>query len=221
MADFILHNYFRSSTSYRVRIALNWKDLNYDYQAVHLLADGGQQHRPEYLKLNPQGEVPTLIHKGRAIAQSFAIIEYLDEIHPSPPLFPKDAFGRAKVRQMCENINCFIHTLGNLKVQQFLEKRYGLDASKKEEWVGHWTHQGLTATEKLLSEFSGKYSFGDEVSAMDCFLVPQVFSAERFKVDLSKYENLRRINENCLQLEAFKKAHPSRQPDTPEEMRTR
>jgi maleylacetoacetate isomerase/maleylpyruvate isomerase len=219
MADFILHNYFRSSTSYRVRIALHWKKLGFEYVPVHLLKDGGQQHTPEYRKLNPQGEVPTLIHKGQVLSQSFAILEYLEEICPKPALLPKDPFARAKIRQISENVNSFLHPLGNLKLLQYLEKAHTYDQTMKEEWVNHWSHLGLSATEKLLEEFSGTYAFGDELSLADCFLVPAAFTAERFNVDLLEYPNFRRVTEECAKLEAFIKAHPLRQIDTPPELR--
>ena len=219
MSDITLYNYFRSSTSYRARIALHYKNIPFEYKPVHLVNKDGEQNSAEYLKLNPAGEVPTLVHAGKVIAQSFAIIEYLDEVYNSPALFPKDAYHRAKVRQFCENINSFIHPLGNLKVQQYLEKKHGYTTEDKNAWVAHWTAKGLTATEKILSEFSGKYCFGDEITAADLFLVPQVFSSERFGVDLKPYSKIRAVNENCLQIDAFKKAHPLRQIDTPEENR--
>jgi maleylacetoacetate isomerase/maleylpyruvate isomerase len=219
MAEFILHNYFRSSTSYRVRIALEFKGLPYVYKAVHLLKDGGEQFTPGYRKLNPQAELPTLVHNGKVIAQSAAIIEYLEEVHPAQPLLPKDPFFRAKIRQMCENINSFVHPMGNLKVLQYLEKNHTYDQKMKEEWVNHWTHMGFAATEELLKEHSGIYSFGDSITMVDCFLIPACFTAQRFNVDLAPYPNLRRVNETCANLEPFMKSHPMRQIDTPAELR--
>lgn len=219
MAEFILHNYFRSSTSYRVRIALQWKGLKYQYVPVHLLKDGGEQFKPEYKALNPQAELPTLVHHNKVLAQSAAIIEYLEEVHPAQPLLPKDPFAKAKIRQMCENINSFVHPMGNLKVLQYLEKNHTYDLKMKEEWVQHWTRHGFTAMEQLLQEHSGLYGFGDTVTMLDCFIVPACFTAERFNVDMADYPNLRRVNEESLKLEAFIKAHPLRQVDTPTDIR--
>lgn len=210
-----LYNYFRSSTSYRVRIALYHKGLPFEYKAVHLLNNGGEQHSPEYRKLNPQGEIPTLVHEGRPIAQSLAIIEYLEEVFPQKPLFPQDPFTRAKVRQFCENINAFIHPLSNLKVLQYLEKNHGYDQKQKEVWIQHWAGLGFAATEKLLQESAGDFCFGDKVTAADLFLIPQVFSVKRFHVDMQAYPLIRKIESNCLKLEAFQKAGPGNQPDTP------
>ena len=216
MSKFILYNYFRSSTSYRARIALNLKGIAYEYKAVHLLNGGGEQHSAEYRRLNPQGEVPTLVHNGKAIAQSFAIIEYLEDVHKLPALFPEDPYLKAKVRQFCENINSFIHPLSNLKVLQKLEKDLKYTTEQKNEWVQHWYRQGFSALEEMLMEFSGTYCFGDQVTAADIMLIPCIFTAKRFQVNLDAYPLCLKINDNCLKLDAFKKAHPSRQPDTPE-----
>jgi len=217
MADFILHNYFRSSTSFRVRIALTLKGINYDYKAVNLLK--GEQHSSEYKKINPIGGVPTLIHKGKIIPDSYAIIEYLEETIPQPALLPKEAYLRARVRQVCEIVNSAIHPLGNLRITQYLEKKLGFTAEQKENWIQHWAYAGLDALEANLKEFSGKYSFGDEVTMADIFLIPQIITCQRFKVDMTNYPTLMKIFENCMKHEAFIKAHPFRQPDTPDEMR--
>jgi maleylacetoacetate isomerase/maleylpyruvate isomerase len=214
MSDLVLYNYYRSSTSYRARIALHLKNLPFEYQAVSLIKDGGEQHKPEYRKLNPAGEVPTLIHGSHVIGQSMAVIEYLDEVFPTNPLFPKDAAARAKVRQICEGMNCG-HSLTNLKVQNYLEKELGVVSEKKSQWVTHWISKICESTEKLIATTAGKYSFGETVTAVDVFLIPQLFSAQRFNVDLSTYPTLTRVNEECLKLEAFQKAHPSKQIDVP------
>ncbi len=219
MAQIQLHNYFRSSTSYRVRIALHYKDIPFDYFPVHLLNNGGEHHRAEYKDLNPLEEVPSLVHDGKVIAQSFAIIEYLEEVFPKNSLLPPSAFERAKMRQFCENINSFIHPLSNLKVLQFLEKNHGYDLNQKEFWVQHWSKQGLASLEEMLRTSAGTYCFGDKVSMADLFLVPQVFSAKRFHMDLSPYPLVQKIDKNCEKLEAFRKAHPFRQIDTPPESR--
>ena len=220
MSNLILHNYFRSSTSYRVRIALELKGLKYDYRPVHLVANGGEHNLPGYRQLNPIGGVPTLVHNGKAISQSFAIIEYLNEIFPQPvPLFSEDAFENAKIRQLCETINADIHPLQNLKVTQYLETQLNADPEQKKKWLHKWISEGLSAFEKSLSSFTGKYCFGDKVTAADLFLIPQLYSSLRFGVDISGYKMLAQINENCLLLEAFKNAHPHRQPDTPADLK--
>lgn len=213
MDTLILYNYFRSSTSYRARIALNFKNLPYEYRAVHLLK--AEQHSAEYLRLNPQGEVPSLVHQGRSIAQSIAILEYLEDVFPNPPLYPKDPYLKARVRQFCENINSYLHPLSNLKVMQYLEKKHGYDQAAKEEWIRHWYKPGFEVLEGMLQTSAGKYSFGDQVTAADACLIPAVFTARRFHVDLSAFPTVVRIDKECQSHPAFEKAHPSRQPDTP------
>jgi len=217
MADFILHNYFRSSTSYRTRIALNIKGLSYEYKTVNLLK--GEQHALDYRNLNALGGVPTLIHNGKVIPDSYAIIEYLEELFPAPPLLPRDSYARARIRQACEIINSTAHPLGNLKVHFYLEKNHGFKPQEKEAWARHWYAHGLDALEKTLKNFSGTYSFGDTVTMADLFLVPQIVTAARFNLDLSPYPVLNKIYDNCNKLEPFIKAHPFRQPDTPAELR--
>ncbi|MGZ3744624.1 MAG: maleylacetoacetate isomerase [Pseudobdellovibrionaceae bacterium] len=217
MEEFILHNYFRSSTSYRTRIALNYKKIPFEYKAVHLLK--GEQLSPEYKKLNPIGGVPTLIHRGKVIPDSYAIIEYLEETVPTPPLLPKDFFLRARIRQICEIINSSMHPMGNLRVLKYLEEKNAYDQNQKEEWVQHWGYIGLDALEKNLQDFAGTYSFGDAITMADVFLIPQIVTCQRFKINTEKYKLLTKIFDNCQKLEAFSKAHPFRQPDTPEENR--
>lgn len=217
MAEFILHNYFRSSTSYRARIALNFKNLAYEYKAVNLLKS--EQQSPEYKKLNPIGGVPTLIHNGKIIPDSYAIIEYLEELHPTPALLPKDLYLRARVRQVCEIVNSSMHPMGNLRVLSYLEKEKGYNQEQKEDWFQHWAYRGLEAIEQNLKEFAGTYSFGENVTMADVFIVPQVITCQRFKTDTSKYPTIMKIFNNCQKIEAFAKAHPFGQPDTPEEMR--
>ena len=217
MSDFVLYNYFRSSTSYRVRIALNYKQVDFEYRAVHLLKNGGEQNSPTYLSLNPQAEVPTLLYKnGKSISQSVAIVEYLDEILPNPPLFPQDPFLRAKVRQFCENIKSYLHPLANHKVLQKLENEYGFTQEQKNLWVQSWSTKGFEALEKILQEFSGDFCFGNSLTAADVFLVPALFTAKRFQVDTARYQLCSKIEERCLKMKIFEKAHPYRQPDTPE-----
>lgn len=220
MPDLILYNYFRSSTSYRVRIALEHKNLPYSYSPIHLLNNGGEQNSETYRKLNPVGGVPTLVHGSHTISQSVAIIEYLEmAFSMAPPLFPKDNFLAAKVRQFCETINSDIHPLTNLKVMQYLEKTSGFSASQKQEWIEKWIGDGLASLEKLLLPFAGNFCFGNEFTAADAFLVPQLFSAGRFNVEFKKYSTLNKLNETLKSYPAIVKAHPFRQPDTPADLR--
>lgn len=219
MSQVTLHNYFRSSTSYRVRIALNLKNIEYKYVPVHLLNNGGEQYTANYKALNPMSEVPTLEHEGMTLGQSVAIIEYLEEQFPSPSLFPRDSQKKAKIRQFCENINSFMHPLSNLKVLKYLEENNSYDQKQKEVWISHWYQKGLAASESWLQKNMGQYCFGDHVTVADCFLVPLVFTCERFNVDLKPFKNVVTINDRCLKEEAFAKAHPFRQVDTPAEFR--
>lgn len=219
MSQFVLYNYFRSSPSYRVRIALHHKNIPFTYQAVHLLNNGGEQHSEAYKKINPQEEVPTLVHDGKVLSQSLPIVEYLEELFPQPALFPKTPYERARVRQFCENINSFMHPLGNLKVTQYLEKKHAYTTAQKEEWIQHWMGMGFAALEKFLEQTAGTYCFGDQVTAADIFLVPQIASAKRFNVKMDAYPLINRIEANCLKVESFQKAHPFKQVDTPPELR--
>jgi maleylacetoacetate isomerase/maleylpyruvate isomerase len=217
MSQMLLYNYFRSSTSFRVRIALHLKKIPFEYKPVALLKD--EQWTAEYLKLNPLGGVPTLVHNGKVISESFAILEYLEEISHEHPLLPTDHYLRARIRQACEIINSGIHPIGNLRVQQYLERNYGFTPEQKEAWLHNWYAKGMQALETLLTPFAGQYCFGDTLTLADVFLIPQVQTSQRFNLDLKPYPTLMRINENCLKLEAFQKAHPFRQIDTPDEMR--
>jgi maleylacetoacetate isomerase len=220
MSDLKLYNYFRSSTSYRARIALELKNLNYTYVPVHLTNNGGEQNQETYRNLNPMGGLPTLEHNGKFISQSFAIIEYIDEVFSGGyKLLPTDSFQRAKIRQVCELVNADIHPLQNLKVTQFLEKEFQMSAEQKQIWMNKWIGEGITALEKTLVFFAGNFSFGNTPTAADTFLVPQVFSANRFKVDISACETVLKIYDKCQELPAFQKAHPYCQPDTPADLR--
>ena len=167
-----LHNYFRSSTSYRVRIALHLKHLPFEYVPVHLLNNGGEQNSSEYRLLNPMGEVPTLIVEGKVLSQSLAILDYLDVLQPEPLLFPQEPFQKAKVLQACETINAGIHPITNLKVNQQLVEQFGATDEQKKVWQQKWIHQGLTAFDAITLPFQGKFCFGDRVSAADILLVP-------------------------------------------------
>lgn len=219
MAALVLYNYFRSSTSYRVRIALNLKGLPFEYRPIHLLNNGGEQNKESYRKLNPIGGVPTLVYGDKVISQSMAIIEYLDEVFPACRLFPKDPFLKAKVRQFCENINADTHPLGNLKVMKYLETEFQADQNKKNMWLQKWMSEGFIACEKVIQPYVGTYCFGDQITAADLFLVPQLFSARRFNVELHSIPKLLQIEKNLISHPAFQNAHPHRQVDTPEEFK--
>lgn len=215
MCELILYSYWRSSCSYRVRIALNLKKLAYEYRAVHLIRDGGGQRHSDYLRLNPKGEVPCLTHRGRPLAQSMAIIEYLERVFPAPALFPTDPWAAARVRQLCELVNAGTQPLQNLSVLQELDRRCHVGPAGQSDWAKFWIDRGLKALEATLKNTCGRFCLGDEVSAADLFLVPQIYNAVRYELDLNAYPTLERINKSCLAMEAFQRAEPSRQPDAP------
>ncbi|MDZ4661511.1 MAG: maleylacetoacetate isomerase [Pseudomonadota bacterium] len=209
----ILYSYFRSSSSYRVRIALNLKGLEYEIKPVHLMKSGGEQNMPEYKNLNPLGEVPCLVHDEMAVGQSMAIIEYLDRIFPEKRLFPVAAAEGAHVRHFCEGINSGIQPFQNLKVLQKIEKDFGATQEMKSSWAKHWITEGFKGLERLLEKHSRKYSFGDELTAADCFLIPQVFSAKRFNVDMIPFKKIQSVYNHCTKLPEFVKASPENQVD--------
>jgi len=210
-----LYGYFRSSASYRVRIALNLKGLAYESVPVHLTRGGGEQLKPEFRELNPQALVPVLQDGGRLLAQSLAIIEYLDEVHPQVPLLPKDPPGRARVRALAQAIACDLHPLNNLRVLNYLTGPMGLADGAKQAWYGHWIAEGLGALEAALAgnAETGSYCHGNTPGLADCCLVPQLANARRFKCDVSPYPTLLRIEKSCQALEAFQRAAPEKQPD--------
>ena len=210
-----LHNYFRSSAAYRVRIAMNLKGLDYDYVPVHLTRDGGMQFKEPYKSLNPQQLVPLLDDDGFQISQSLAIIEYLDEKFPNTRLLPDSPEGRARVRQIALAISCDIHPLQNLRVLKYLTGTLGASEESKTQWIHHWLSEGLAALEADLSRAPtrGRFCFGDTPSMADCTLVPQMFSAARFNVDTVPYPTLRAIYAACEAIPAVAAAHPSRQMD--------
>lgn len=208
------HGYFRSSSSYRCRIAFNLKGLSPEFVPVHLLKDGGQQKSAAYRALNPQALVPTLEVDGLILTQSPAILEWLDETHPTPPLLPADPATRAAVRAFCAVIACEIHPLQNLRVLQYLDTEFGAGQPQKDAWCQRWIGDGLTACEALLARRpETTFAFGDSPGMAEVYLIPQLFSAQRFKVDLSALPRLRRIQAACEALPAFAAAQPSRQPD--------
>lgn len=213
-----LHTYFRSSAAYRVRIALNLKGLAYQSIPVHLLQDGGQQHRPDYLALNPMASVPTLQTDDQtSLTQSLAIMEYLDETHPRQPLLPPTPEGRAWVRAVAQAVACDIHPLNNLRVLSYLTDTLSVTPAQKTAWYLHWVDQGLRGIERMLRQqpASGAFCYGDTPTLADCCLVPQVFNAERFGYRLDDLPRIQRIVAHCMQLPAFQAAAPERQPDAP------
>ncbi|XP_062973970.1 maleylacetoacetate isomerase isoform X2 [Elgaria multicarinata webbii] len=208
----VLYTYFRSSCSWRVRIALALKRIAYDQAPVNLVKDGGQQLSSEFQTVNPMQQVPALKIDGITLSQSLAIIEYLEETRPNPKILPQDPKKRAQVRMISDHITSGIQPLQNLTVLQQV-------GEKKLDWAQHCISRGFKALEQILQETAGRYCVGNEVTMADLCLVPQVYNAERFKVDLTPYPTISKINKALLELEAFQTSHPSRQPDTPSELR--
>lgn len=217
MSQLALYNYFRSSTSYRARIALHFKKINFEYKAVSLIK--GENRLPEYLEINPMGGIPTLVHNHHVIPDSGAIIEYLEQVFPEHPLLPPDAYHRARIREVCQIVNSSIHPMGNLKVNKHLSSKYNFTPAQTEEWFQHWADGGFAALEIILKNFHGKFCFGDHITMADVYLIPQIQTALRFNVDMKKYPLLMSIFDECQKEEAFHKAHPFRQIDTPDDLR--
>ena len=208
-----LYNYFRSSASYRVRIALNLKGLSYEYATVHLKRGGGEQFAPAFHALNPQSLVPVLEDGELRLTQSLAIMEYIEEKHPEPPLLPRLPGERARVRALALSIACDLHPLNNLRVLDYL-KEFGLNEEAKTRWYQHWVELGLGALEtELAGRTTGRFCHGDSPTMADCCLVPQLFNARRFGCSLSEYPTLLAIEEQCARLRAFLDAAPEKQPD--------
>ena len=212
-----LYSYWRSSAAYRVRIGLNLKELAYETVPVHLLRDGGQQHAPDYRALNPQELVPLLRHGARSIRQSLAILEYIDEALPGPPLLPVAARDRARVRALAQLVACDVHPLNNLRVLRYFENVWNVPQPERDAWVLHWIARGFDALEQLLDDpVSGRFCHGDEPGLADCCLVPQVYNARRFGMDLAAYPRIVAIEAACLARPAFADARPEAQPDAPQ-----
>lgn len=212
-----LYSYWRSSAAYRVRIALNLKQLPYALHPVHLVRDGGEQHAAGYREINPQQLVPTLVHGARKLQQTLAIIEYLEETWPQVPLLPGTADGRARARALAQVVACDIHPLGNLRVLQYLERECQLPQVQREQWLRHWIEQGFAALEALLAATPsrGRFCCGDAPGLADLCLVPQVYNARRFGVDMQAWPTLVAIDAACRELDAFRRAAPEAQPDAP------
>ncbi|SEA07914.1 maleylacetoacetate isomerase [Paraburkholderia sartisoli] len=210
-----LYSYFRSSAAWRVRIALNLKNLRYECVPVHLLRDGGEQLKPEYRRLNPEAILPTLVDGDDVFTQSLAIIEWLDETHPEPPLLPATPRDRAYVRSIALQIACEIHPLDNLRVLKYLKHTLAVGDEAKDAWYRHWIESGFAALETHLAGDSrtGTLCFGDMPTLADACLIPQVFNAHRFKVDTAPYPTIHRIYEHAMTLDAFQRAAPGAQPD--------
>ncbi|KVN36057.1 maleylacetoacetate isomerase [Burkholderia pyrrocinia] len=210
-----LYSYFRSSASYRVRIALNLKQLPFDYVPVHLLREGGQQLKDDYRALNPDALVPTLIDGDAELQQSLAIVEYLEETHPEPALLPKQPADRAYVRAIALQIACEIHPLNNLRVLKYLKHMLQVPEEAKNDWYRHWIEAGFGTLEARLANDprTGRLCFGDTPTLADICLVPQVFNANRFSIDTSGFPTIQRIYDHAMTLDAFKAAAPGAQPD--------
>ncbi|AJG17816.1 maleylacetoacetate isomerase [Cupriavidus basilensis] len=210
-----LYSYFRSSASYRVRIALQLKGLPYEYMPVHLLRDGGQQLLPAYRALNPDALVPTLLDDDHVLIQSVAMVEYLDETHPEPPLLPGSALDRAYIRALALEVACEIHPLNNLRVLKYIKHTLGVTEEAKDAWYRHWVELGFESvnTNLVRSGKAGRFCFGDTPTLADICLVPQVFNAQRFNIDVARYPAIAKVFDACMALPAFQQAEPKAQPD--------
>jgi maleylacetoacetate isomerase len=207
-----LYTYFRSSAAYRARIALNLKGLDYDMVPIHLTKDGGQHKSDSFRAVNAQMRVPALaLDSGDVLIQSLAIIDYLDETHPEPPLLPSDPIERARVRAIAQVIACDIHPLNNLAALQYLRRQLKQEQPDIDAWYHHWIHAGFEALETLLRP--GPYAYGAKVTLADACLVPQVYNARRLKVPLDKYPKIVAADAACAKLPEFQHAHPDNQPD--------
>ena len=211
--DVKLYSYFRSSAAFRVRIALNLKGIAYETVPVHLVKDGGHNRRPEFRAVNPQMRIPALVTPtGDVLIQSLAIIEYLDETHPEPPLLPKDPTARAQARALAEIVACDIHPLNNIGPLRYLKRELHQDQAAIDAWYHHWVLAGFEALEALVRP--GPYACGGAVTVVDLCLVPQVYNARRLNVPLDKFPRIVAIDAACLKLPAFDRARPENQPDT-------
>lgn len=213
-----LYNYYRSSCSYRVRIALHIKNISFEYIPVHLIKNGGEQHSEEYKRLNPEGQVPCLVHNNHVITQSMAILQYLEDLYPSPVLFPKEK--KTQVISLCEIINSGVQPLQNLTVLKYLKTNWSRREEDRNKWLRFWIQKGLSAVEKKVRENKwGPFAIGRTITAAELFIIPQIYNAKRFNVNLKNFPKLLAIEELCQNFPAFKKAHPDTQPDSPSDSR--
>lgn len=216
MTPLVLYTYWRSSSAYRVRIGLNLKGIDYEPSFVHLVREGGEQHKAKYRRINPQGLVPTLVDGEHVIHQSLAILEYLDETRPEPSLLPGSAADRARIRALAMIVASDIQPVQNLRVLQYLVEELGQPDEKKVEWIRDWINKGFNALEiHLQNPRTGVFMHGDSPTMADCVLVPQYYNAVRFGVDMKPFPTIDRINTDCMKLEAFIRAAPENQPDAP------
>lgn len=219
-----LYSYFRSSCSYRVRIALYYKNLPFEYVPVHLVQDGGQQYKDAYLARNPLAEVPTLEvldengQVSATIGQSVAILEYLEECFPAKPMMPKDPVARAKVRQVVEGVNSGIQPIQNLRIMRALQQRYALSPDEPKAWSRHWIEHGFRGLEGVVADTAGAYAVGDHITLADALIVPQCYNARRFGINMDAFPTIQRVAAAAEALPAFQKAEPHVQPDTPPEL---
>jgi maleylacetoacetate isomerase len=213
--DFALYGYFRSSAAFRARIALNLKGIKPELRFIHLLKEGGQQHTATYKTINPLELIPALVHDGHLITQSLAIMEYLDEIVPEPPILPKDALGRARVREIACVIACDIHPVNNLRVGLYTKEKFAASDDDIARWHRHWIRLGFEALETMLSlsKNTGTYCYGDTPTVADICLIPQIFNARRVNLEVERYPTLSRIFAQAMQHPAFDAAQPKNQPD--------
>ncbi|XP_045162613.1 maleylacetoacetate isomerase-like isoform X4 [Mercenaria mercenaria] len=211
----ILYSYFRSSASWRVRIVLALKGVEYEYKAVNLVKDGGLQHSEEFKAINPMEQVPAFVIGETALTQSLAIIDYLEDMYPKPALTPQDPIKKAQARALAELIAAGTQPIQNLSVLQKVSDK----PEERAEWARFWIDRGFSAYEKMVQNTAGKYSVGDDITIADVCLVPQLYNAQRFKVDMSKFPTITRIINTCSELPAFQAADPHVQPDCPEDLR--
>jgi maleylacetoacetate isomerase len=213
-----LYTYFRSSAAFRVRIALNLKGVECEQVPVSLIK--AEQHANAYLSLNPQGLVPALeLEDGTILSQSMAILEWLEDTYPEPALYPEDAKSRALIRSFCSNIACDVHPLNNLSVLHYLQDKLGADQRQVNAWYSHWVCRVFQAAELQVASGNGKFCFGETPSMADCLLIPQMYNALRFEVDVTAYPTLSAIYNHCTALPAFQAADPARQADNPDRKR--
>ena len=208
-----LYSYYRSSSAYRVRIAMNLKNLDYEIQSVHLLQNGGKQYSEDYKGINPYSQVPTLEVEGQFLSQSMAICLYLEDAYPDIPLLASNAWEKAQQIAFCEVINSGIQPLQNLSVIKKLDEKYKLGDEGKKQWIQENVNLYFAQLDKQLSRTSDQFCFGSTPSLADCFLIPQIFSAKRFGVDMNRFPSIDRIGKETENIDAFSKAHPSNQPD--------